>query len=185
MKRPSRVVAFLFCDHTQNLNINDLLGSLLRQLVLSLPLSLAVTEWWNGSRAPLTTEKLNSMLISQIESASDDDSHSVDLLSDAFDECGVRTQLLRTFRSLVQTGKVRICITSRPNHPDSIQQSDHQIRVDSKVEDIQEVVAQQIKSPQDDRFSNLLDLLQDAKPEGGQTFCDYVISKVVEMAGAR
>jgi hypothetical protein len=184
MQRPSRVVAFLFCDHTQNLHINDLLGSLLRQLVLSLPLSSVVTEWWNGSREPLTTEKLNSMLISQIESASDG-SHSVDLLSDAFDECGARTQLLRTFRTLIQTGKVRICITSRPNHPDSIQQSDHEIHVDSTVEDIQKFVAQQIKSPQDDQFSDLLDLLQDAKPEGGVTFCDYVINNIVDMAGGR
>jgi hypothetical protein len=184
MARPSRVVVFLFCDHTQNLRINDLLGSLLRQLVLSLPLSPIITEWWNGSRAPLTTEKLNNMLISQIESASDG-SHSVDLLSDAFDECGARTQLLCTFRALVQTGKVRICITSRPNYPDSILRCDHQIHVDSTVEDIQKFVAQQIKSPQDDQFSDLLDLLQDAKAEGGQSFCDYVISKVVEMAGGR
>jgi hypothetical protein len=184
MKRPSRVVAFLFCDHTQNLTINDLLGSLLCQLILSLPLSPIITEWWNGSRVPLTTEKLNNMLISQIESASNG-LHSVDLLSDAFDKCGARTQLLRTFRALAQTGKVRICITSRPNHPDSIQQSNHKIHADSKVEDIQKFVSQQIKSPQEDQFSDLLDLLQDAKPEGGQTFCDYVIEKVVERAGAR
>ena len=53
------------------------------------------------------------------------------------------------------------------------------------MEDIQKFVAEKIKSPQDNRFSDLLDLLQGAKPEGDQTFCDYVISKVVEMAGAR
>jgi hypothetical protein len=184
MKSSPRVVAYLFCDHAQNLPINDLLGSLLRQLVLSLPMSPAVTEWWNGSREPLNTKRLNEMLISQLESASDE-LLSVDLLSDAFDECEARTQLLRTFRSLVQTGKVRICITSRPNYPESIQPSDHQIHVDSEVEDIEKFVAEQIKSPQDDRFSDLLDLLQEAKPEGSQTFCDYVISKVVERAGQR
>jgi hypothetical protein len=185
MEEHTRVIAFLFCDHTQSLTINDLLGSLLRQLVLSLPLSPVIAKWWGArSRQPLNTEKINQMLISQIESASDSPLY-VDVLSDAFDECGARTQLLRTFRALVQTGKVRICITSRPNHPDSIRQSDHQIRVDSRVEDIQKFVSQQIKSPQDDQFSDLLDLLQDAKPEGGQPFCDYVISKVVERAGAR
>jgi hypothetical protein len=182
MERPSRVVAFLFNDHTQNLTIDDLLGSLLRQLIFSLPLSPVVVEWWDGSREPLNTGKLNQMLISQIQSAPD--SLQVDLLSDAFDECGPRTQLLHTFRTLVQTGKVRICTTSRPNHPESIQQSDHQIYVVSKVEDIQKFVAEQIKSLLY-RFSGLLDLLQDAKPEGGQVFCDYVISKVVEMAGGR
>jgi hypothetical protein len=180
----SRVVAFVFCDRAQNLTINDLLGSLLRQLVLSLPLSSAVTEWWNGNREPLSTEKLNDMLISQIESASDG-LVSVDLLSDAFDECGARTQLLRTFRSLTQTNKVRICITSRPNYPDVIQQSDCEIRVDSTVEDIQKFVDEQIKYPKDDIFDDLHMLLQRGKPEGSQTFCDYVISKVVEMAGAR
>jgi hypothetical protein len=182
--RPSRVVAFIFCDHAQNLTINDLLGSLLRQLVLHLPLSPAVTKWWNGSREPLNTEKLEEMLISQIESASDGPT-SVDLLSDAFDECRARTRLLRTFRSLAQTNKVRVCITSRPNYPDVVRQSDREIWVDSKVEDIRKFVVDQITDPKDDAFNELHTLLQDAKPEGSQTFCDYVISKVVERAGAR
>jgi hypothetical protein len=185
MEKPSRVVAFLFCDHAQNLSINDLLGSLLRQLVLSLPLSPVITEWWNKRQEALNTEKLNQMLISQIESALDSPLY-VDVLSDAFDECGARTQLLRTFRSLVQTGKVRICITSRPNHLDSIQKPDCQIHVDSKIEDIQKFVDRQIKHPKDDIFDDLNMLLQTAKPvEGGQPFCDYVISKVVDMAGGR
>jgi hypothetical protein len=183
MEKPSRVVAFLFCDHAQNLGINDLLGSLLRQLVLSLPLSPAVTKWWNGSREPLNTEKLNEMLIAQIESASE--LLSVDVLSDAFDECRARTQLLCAFRSLMRTNKVRICITSRPNYPDIIQHSDCNIRVDSKTEDILKFVGEQIKHPKDDIFKDLHTLLGSAKPEGGQTFCDYVIDKVVKMAGAR
>jgi hypothetical protein len=175
--RPSRVVAFIFCDHAQNLTINDLLGSLLRQLVLSLPLSPAVTKWWDGSREPLNTEKLEEMLISQIESASGGPI-SVDLLSDAFDECGARTRLLRTFQSLTQTNKVRVCITSRPNYPDVIQQSDCKIWVDSTVEDIRKFVVEQITDPKDDVFSDLHTLLQSAKPEGGQTFCDYVLPRL-------
>jgi hypothetical protein len=184
MDRPSRVVVFIFCNHAQNLAINDLLGSLLRQLVLALPLSPTVTKWWNGSREPLNTEKLEEMLISQIESASDGPI-SIDLLSDAFDECGARTRLLHTFRSLTQTKKVRVCITSRPNYPDVIRQSDCEIWVDSKVEDIRKFVVEQITDPKDDVFNDLHTLLQRSKPEGGQSFCDYVISKVVERAGAR
>ena len=78
-----------------------------------------------------------------------------------------------------------ICITSRPNYPDIIQQADHGIYVGSVVEDIRKFVDEQIKHPKDDIFNDLHMLLRKAKPERSQTFCDYVINKVVEMAGGR
>jgi hypothetical protein len=144
-----------------------------------LPISEAVSNWWDSGHNPLSPDDLNELIVAQIGEA------TVDILTDAFDECTVRTQLLKTFRPLATTGKVRLFITGRPNMVDFITESDSRIDVESAEDDIRKFVLEQITDPKEDRFRDLADLIEGGKPVDGRQLSEFVVEQIVAKSRAR
>jgi hypothetical protein len=142
-------------------------------------MSEAVSSWWDGGHNPLSVDDLNELIVAQIGAA------AVDILTDAFDECTVRTQLLKTFRSLAKTGKARLFTTGRPNMVDLITESDSRIDIESAEDDIRKFVLEQITDPKEDRFRDLADLIEGGKPVNGKPLSEFVVEQIVAKSGSR
>jgi hypothetical protein len=180
-----RAICFIACNHTQNLDVNAILGSFLRQVILRLPnVSSSVMEWWKGSQIPLNTEKQMQLLVDQIGES------RVDLAVDAFDEYLYRDQLLPHLRQLMATCRVYIIITTRPNLTPLIQDGDIRINIPRQDDDIRKFVHAQITSPTvpGNLLRNLPGLVAKSASiasKEDQSYKENFVSEVVAKSGGR
>jgi hypothetical protein len=177
-----RVVAFIIFDHRKEFSVNDVLSSLLRQVVQgSSQVSNSVMDWWKGSKHPLNIENLMHMLTGQIGS------DRVDFAVDAFDEYPCRDQLLAHFRNLMEAGNVRILITTRPNLTPLIEDHDKRVDIARSDGEIRRFVEAQITQPTvpGNILKKLPALLSRAVEIYGEGFWHECVLQLVEKSGGR
>jgi hypothetical protein len=177
-------LSFIICDHTKSLDVDDLLGSILHQLILRLPdISPSILKWWKGSRSPLNTDTLMELLQEQIGNS------RVDLGVDAFDECKCQNELLKRLRQLMESCDINIFITTRPSLISLIKESEGDVRIDvdleSANEDVRRFVQEQVSDPKEDSLRYLPDLIAQGIHNDGNEFRRQLVETVVQKSGGR
>ncbi|CAG8003133.1 unnamed protein product [Penicillium salamii] len=145
--RPNDVaLAFFFCNFREKVTLNEMLGSLLKQLVRqqsSIPQCLVEPF---SKRAYLTTSNLMSCLESMFSTFS-----TVFLVIDALDECDLpdnqRRKFLSDFRALQHDFNLRLFATSRDDQGiPTLFEGCVSLRVQASSEDIKSFLAERVRA---------------------------------------